>query len=874
MVLRSILMLLLAIPLKLNAQSQVVLGGEYQDRIVQHELLADGTLLAAGLFDGNHSDVVCRGRSFAAVSQIEPDGHVRRQVVFDSLAASHVAVFSLPSGYPVLFVIRGEPHCEKSSFEIWRLDARWQLHERIVEIPDTRTMQVKRTKNGSFRVVLHAGSENRRSPDKSSVEVIFFSAEMKKVGQKSLGEMHRVHDLVALDNAAFVLLEQDGQHLVTRISSDGRNTSQPLDFAATHLAVSENQGVIFAAQSIGRYENVELNVQAFSSDWKPLWSHTLTGDFQLGAIDYLADHNGLWLAGSTDRFGAVMQVDERGFGKKHLFTSLRRTAFVNSISELAGKVVASGYTSGSMGWGAGPTDGFVLLFSDVAEDLAPYQRCVVDVDLMRTMEADLLQRLRVDAFWPGYARDDTNHPYLIADVELNQKLPASDTCGLMPQADYMSFLSLMRDVSGEADYSDFHGFEIFARLGSSANVSGLRFLKPLNGAEVHIALHHREAELLFEYLTESVYPHVADSLRLTRLLQRETGIVIASETESEESFRQRTAARQSVWLQWQAHTKADQDILDGLDGYHQLIITADADPQVAVSEYATRFRIPAHQIDNAIALLVSYAGLIHEISELEGRFWRLTRLMVTSSAEVTHSEYVNALRGWLAHEGLLKELRHKFGGLLRNAVVVSAAGKATSDGQKVNLRLPAQSASQVMESVRNMTTPFVESHQLTHEPLVDEMMGMAIRYGWNTVFSEAIQQGADLSASCSRGAVPLQYAVKMHRNAMVVELLKRGADINGQDINGRTALHAALAERNIPAIRLLLDRGADPNLPDVAGRSALDVAREHSASLPGWVDNALLKKKAMPGKAIKNPVWRQIIRGCSEDSGLPVMQSD
>jgi hypothetical protein len=86
-----------------------------------------------------------------------------------------------------------------------------------------------------------------------------------------------------------------------------------------------------------------------------------------------------------------------------------------------------------------------------------------------------------------------------------------------------------------------------------------------------------------------------------------------------------------------------------------------------------------------------------------------------------------------------------------------------------------------------------------------------------------VSQGADLSATDTRGYTPLHSRSSSRRGRIEV-LLELGADVNSRSAAIGTPLHAAAASYNAQKARLLLDRGADVDARNKEGLTPLELA--------------------------------------------------
>ncbi|KAJ5082639.1 hypothetical protein N7532_011682 [Penicillium argentinense] len=117
----------------------------------------------------------------------------------------------------------------------------------------------------------------------------------------------------------------------------------------------------------------------------------------------------------------------------------------------------------------------------------------------------------------------------------------------------------------------------------------------------------------------------------------------------------------------------------------------------------------------------------------------------------------------------------------------------------------------------------------------DPPLVTAAKHGYDEIFSDLLEFGANINGGSVYTRTPLSYLVLRGRCVMVRLLLVRGANVNAVDADDCTTLHSAvkcaLASSHLIS-RELLERGADPNAADADGNTALHFlaryTRKHS----------------------------------------------
>jgi serine/threonine protein kinase len=95
---------------------------------------------------------------------------------------------------------------------------------------------------------------------------------------------------------------------------------------------------------------------------------------------------------------------------------------------------------------------------------------------------------------------------------------------------------------------------------------------------------------------------------------------------------------------------------------------------------------------------------------------------------------------------------------------------------------------------------------------------------------KAIEKGADVDASSSRGVTSLHYAAALGEADLAEFICNKRADVNIRDEGGKTPLHYAAGAGSVAIVQMLLKRNANANAKDAEGKTPLEKAQQYGKS--------------------------------------------
>lgn len=136
--------------------------------------------------------------------------------------------------------------------------------------------------------------------------------------------------------------------------------------------------------------------------------------------------------------------------------------------------------------------------------------------------------------------------------------------------------------------------------------------------------------------------------------------------------------------------------------------------------------------------------------------------------------------------------------------------------------------------------------------------------------STALNEGANVNASDSRGKTALMSAIKYSETDTVNVLLKAGADINAKDEDGKTTLMYVFSypHSKDDMVKILIEAGADINARNEDGDTALMLAAQY-AEKPETVQ---LLIKAGADVNAKNDMGYTVLMNAADNSMNPAVQ--